>query len=83
MPKADKSSILVIRQNGLVMGTKKVFGIFKKYPKVHYGDLISVSYKIEEPVEKKDNGKAVDWDKALAKIISVGTLFALITQITK
>jgi hypothetical protein len=57
MPKADKSSILVIRQNGLVKGTRKVFGIFKKYPKVHYGDLISVSYKIEEPVEeKKDNG---------------------------
>lgn len=83
MPKADKSSISVIRQNGLVKGTRKVLGIFKKYPKVHYGDLISVSYKIEEPVEKKENGKAVDWDKALAKIISVGTLFALITQITK
>jgi protein involved in polysaccharide export with SLBB domain len=82
MPKADKSSILVIRQNGLIKGTKKIFGFIKKYPTVHYGDMIKVSYEIDKVIDKKE-GKSVDWDKALAKIISLGTLFVLIAQVTK
>jgi protein involved in polysaccharide export with SLBB domain len=80
--KADKKSILVIRTNGLASGTKKVLGLFKKYPKVRYGDTIRVSYEVEKPAEKKDD-KPLDWDKMLAKIISVGTLYALIANATR
>jgi protein involved in polysaccharide export with SLBB domain len=81
--KADKKTIRVIRRNGLASRTSKVFGIFKRYPKVHYGDNIRVSYEVEKPkVEKKDD-KPVDWDKFLAKVISIGTLYALIANATR
>jgi protein involved in polysaccharide export with SLBB domain len=80
--KADKKSIIVIRENGLASGTHKVLGLFKRYPTVRYGDTIKVSYEVEKPNDKKDD-KPVDWDKMLAKLISVGTLYALIANATK
>jgi len=72
----------VIRENGLASGTHKVLGLFKRYPTVRYGDTIKVSYEVEKPNDKKDD-KPVDWDKMLAKVISVGTLYALIANATK
>lgn len=80
--KADKKSIIVIRENGLASGTHKVLGLFKRYPTVRYGDTIKVSYEVDKSNDKKDD-KPVDWDKMLAKVISVGTLYALIANATK
>ncbi len=81
--KADKKTIRVIRKNGLASRTYKVLGIFKNYPTVHYGDNIRVSYEVEKPKEDKKEDKPVDWDKFLAKVVSVGTLYALIANATK
>lgn len=80
--KADLSSIKVIRSNGLITGTKKVLGVIRKYPKIRYGDTIKLNYKIAK-IEKKKEDKPVDWDKFLAKIISVGTLYVLIINATR
>lgn len=80
--KADRKSIIVIRENGLASGTQKVLGLFKRYPTVRYGDTIKVSYEVEKSNDKKDE-KPIDWDKMLAKVISIGTLYALIANATK
>jgi polysaccharide export outer membrane protein len=79
--KADKASLRVVRENGLVSGTNKVLGLFYNFPKVTYGDKIMLSLK---PVKTKEaqERKPFDWDKFLTKVISVATVYALITSAT-
>ena len=79
---ADKKSLRVVRENGLVTRTKTSLLVFRKYPEVIYGDLISLSLKpVEQKLEKEN--KPFDWDKFLTKVISIATVFALITSATK
>ena len=80
--KANKKTLKVVRENGLVSGTNKVLGLFNHYPKVSYGDNIMLSLI---PIKEKDNQdrKSFDWDKFLTKVISIATVFALITSATK
>lgn len=81
-PEADKSSIRITRENGTVIRTKQFLGLINRYPRVSYGDKISLSYKVEKPKDEK-NGKPFDWEKFMNKILAVATSVALITLYTK
>lgn len=81
-PEADKSSIRITRENGTVLRTKQFLGLVNRYPRVSYGDKISLSYKVEKPKDEK-NGKPFDWEKFMNKILAVATSVALITLYTK
>ncbi|MFM6953666.1 MAG: SLBB domain-containing protein [Sphingobacteriaceae bacterium] len=81
--KADKNSVKVIRENGLVVRTNKALGIFRNYPTVKYGDRIQLTLKVDKDQNQAANSKPFDWDKFLTKVISVATVFALITSATK
>ena len=81
-PEADKSSIRITRENGTVIRTKQFLGLINRYPRVSYGDKISLSYKVEKPKDEKV-GKSFDWEKFMNKILAVGTSIALITLYTK
>ena len=82
IPEADKSSIKITRENGFVEPTKKFLKVFKIYPKVSYGDRISLSLKKQKPEDIKDK-KAFDWEKFTNKILAIGTSIALIAISTK
>jgi protein involved in polysaccharide export with SLBB domain len=79
---ADKSSLKITRENGVVVITKKYFGFINSYPKVTYGDKISMSLKKEKLKTEKDK-KAFDWEKFTNKILALGTSIALITLYSK
>jgi protein involved in polysaccharide export with SLBB domain len=80
---ADKKSLRVVRENGLVSRTKKSFLFFNSYPKVSYGDVIRLKLKQEEEQKIEQESKPFDWDKFLTKVMSIATVFALITSATK
>ncbi len=79
--KADKNSVRVIRQNGMVESTRQGF-VFNKYPRVKPGDRIVVSNKTEEE-RKKREVKPLDWDKLVTKLLAVFTTLALIQAYVK
>jgi protein involved in polysaccharide export with SLBB domain len=81
-PEADKSSIRITRENGTVLRTKQFLGLVNRYPRVSYGDKISLSYKVEKLKDEK-NSKPFDWEKFMNKILAVATSVALITLYTK
>lgn len=80
---ADKKSLRIVQDNGLTTKTKKVLFVFRSYPKVNYGDKIILSLKPMKAEKLAENKKSFDWDKFLTKVISVATVFALITNATK
>ena len=82
IPEADKSSLKITRVNGSVVITKKYFGFINSYPKVSYGDKISMSLKKEKLKTEKES-KSFDWEKFTNKILALGTSVALITLYTK
>ena len=79
--KADKNTVRVVRQNGMVESTRPGF-IFKKYPRVMAGDRIVVSFNNEEE-KKKREVKPLDWDKLVSRILAVATTLALIQAYVK
>ena len=80
---ADKKSLRIVQENGLTTKTKKVLFVFRSYPKVNFGDKIILSLKPMKAEELAENKKPFDWDKFLTKVISIATVFALITSATK
>ena len=80
---ADKKSLRIVQDNGLTTKTKKILFVFRSYPKVNYGDKIILSLKPMKEEKLAENKKSFDWDKFLTKVISVATVFALITSATK
>lgn len=79
---ADRSTLRVTRENGLVEITKKFLGIINVYPKVSYGDRISLNLKPQK--ERSENkGKPFDWEKFTNKILAIGTTIGLIGLYTK
>jgi hypothetical protein len=56
--------------------------LFRKHPKVIYGDRIVLSYQTKEEGTKRDI-KPLDWDKFVTRILSVFTTLALIQAYIK
>ncbi len=70
----------MIRQSGLQEATTRGF-IFRKHPVVKPGDRIAVSFLMKEEKIKKE-GKPLDWDKLVTKLLSIATTLALIRAYT-
>jgi protein involved in polysaccharide export with SLBB domain len=88
---AKRSRITVLQPSGKINRTVDL-GIFKIYPKVTKGSIVSVGYKDPKPVEKTENGEAkkkeeVDWPKIIANGIAqasgIVTLIALLKTISQ
>jgi protein involved in polysaccharide export with SLBB domain len=67
-----KRLITVEHPNGQVQRTKD-FILFKIYPKVQKGSIISVGYAEKKKESKKGDRKEVDWSKVLADSIAQAT----------
>lgn len=78
--RADRSSVLVVRENGLIKKTTR-FLFFKNYPKVLYGDKIVTALKPPKPERKE--AKQVDWDKFMTKVLAFGSMLGLVLAATR
>ena len=78
--RADRFSVLVIRENGLIKKTNR-FLFFKNYPNVLYGDRIITTLKPPKPERKE--AVQVDWDKFMTKVLSFGSVLGLILAATR
>lgn len=78
--RADRASVLVIRENGLIKKTTR-FLFFKNYPNVTYGDKIVTNMKPPKPERKEP--KQVDWDKFITKVLAFGSTLGLILAATR
>ncbi len=67
-----KRLISVEHPNGQVQRTKD-FVLFKVYPKIQKGSIISVGYAEKKKEAKKGDRKEVDWGKVLADSIAQAT----------
>jgi protein involved in polysaccharide export with SLBB domain len=66
-----KGLISVVHPNGEIQRTKDYL-LFKVYPKVQKGSVVTVGY-LEKKVEKKVNRKEIDWSKVLSDSIAQAT----------
>ena len=73
---ADSSKVTVEYPNGRVRGTSD-FGLFRVYPKIAKGAIVSVGAKPPKAPENKEK-KSVDWDKAFTQILASVTAMATI-----
>ncbi|MCB9307759.1 MAG: SLBB domain-containing protein [Lewinellaceae bacterium] len=72
--KARRSHVTVEQPNGKINRTVNL-GLFKIYPKVTKGSVISVAARPPKAQKAQGEKKSVDWDKALTQILAtVGTL---------
>ena len=72
---ADKSKIFVVHANGFANNTKKVFGIFRSYPRVYPGTNIFVP---KEYIELK---KGFDAQKSLVTVTALSALATMVVAI--
>jgi hypothetical protein len=79
--KADRRSVSVSYPDGRIAGTKKFLLLFRDYPNVKPGAIVSLTLK-EEKIKDKDE-KGADWDKIFTKILAVGTTMAVLITATK
>lgn len=73
---ADSSKVTVELPNGRIRGTRN-FGLFRIYPKVARGAVISVGAKAPKAPNNKEK-KSLDWDKAFTQILAAATATATI-----
>lgn len=73
---ADSSKVTVEFPNGRIRGTSD-FGLFRIYPKVEKGSVISVGAKAPKAPNNKEK-KSLDWDKAFTQILAAATATATI-----
>lgn len=78
--RADRLSVQVVRENGIVIKTTR-FLFFKKYPKVTYGDRVVTTMKPPKP--EKTETKGVDWDKFMTRVLAFGSTLGLILAATR
>jgi protein involved in polysaccharide export with SLBB domain len=78
--RADRISVQVVRENGIVNKTTR-FLFFKKYPKVTYGDRVVTTMKPPKP--EKTETKGVDWDKFMTRVLAFGSTLGLILAATR
>jgi protein involved in polysaccharide export with SLBB domain len=78
-----KSKVTVLLPNGKINRTWRFFGIFRVYPRVSKGAVVSVGSKAERPVVPVKEKKEINWDKALTQILAtVGTLATVTLAVT-
>lgn len=75
--KGRNSLIVVEHPNGQIEQTKGF--IFKKYPKVEKGSIITVGKKLEKPEKESEEKEEIDWGRVLADSITQAT--AILTLI--
>lgn len=73
---ADSSKVTVEYPNGRIRGTSD-FGLFRVYPKIVKGAIISVGAKPPKAPDNKEK-KSIDWDKAFTQILAAATATATI-----
>ncbi|HNG90649.1 MAG TPA: SLBB domain-containing protein, partial [Saprospiraceae bacterium] len=74
---ARRSRVMVEQSNGKISRTKN-WGLFRIYPKVHKGSVVTVGSKpVKEKKGKSAERKGIDWDKTLPQILA--TLSTLAT----
>ncbi|PJE48080.1 MAG: hypothetical protein CUR34_00945 [Sediminibacterium sp.] len=78
---AERSSVLVVRENGLIKKTSR-FLFFKNYPNVLYGDRIVITTMKPQRPERKE-AKQVDWDKFMTKVLAFGSMLGLVLAATR
>ena len=81
----DRGNVTVLHPNG-ELGRTLNFGLFKVYPKIRKGDIVTVGYKpikaIEDKTKKKED---VDWakttEKALGALTTILSLVLLVRAV--
>lgn len=81
---AVRRKTTVTLPNGIVVKTKN-FGLFKVYPKVHKGSLVTVNIKEKKAKKQKQPSEPVDWNELFenftVKVSGILTLYFLISRI--
>jgi protein involved in polysaccharide export with SLBB domain len=80
--RADRSTLRTIRENGLVNRTR-TFLFLRNYPKVTYGDRITMELKDGKPRKEKKTVREIDWDKAFTRILALASTLAIILSVTR
>ena len=71
--KYGKKRLITVRHpNGEIRKTRN-FGLFKIYPKIRKGSIITVGGEVPEPKLAQEEGKGTDWGKILASTIAQTT----------
>ncbi len=74
---AKRTHVTVEQPNGQINHTRN-FLLFKSYPKVTRGSVISVGAKPEKAAATPKEKKSIDWDKALTQILATAGTMATI-----
>jgi protein involved in polysaccharide export with SLBB domain len=84
---ADRNSVTVTLPNNQMIATKRVLGIFRNYPTVQAGSIISLQLsqeKIEKELEPKEK---IDWEaitsRGLSTLMSTLSIILLVQQLAK
>lgn len=70
---ADKNSVTVTYANNQMVGTKKVLGIFRVYPKVEPGSSITLTLNPDRVRKETEPKEKVDWNSTLSKALTTLT----------
>jgi protein involved in polysaccharide export with SLBB domain len=80
--KADKNSVTVLYPDGSVVGTRRYVGVFRDYPTLKPGSIVSLTYKNPKPAGEK---KKIDVDalytRTLTSVTTILTLIILARQL--
>lgn len=83
--RADRNSVTVNLPNDQMISTKHFLFIFRNYPNIKSGSMITLQMKSPKEINKE--GKKTDWDSILGRTTSAATtaltLFLLVQQLTK
>ena len=79
---AKRTHVTVEQPNGKINRTLN-FGLFKVYPRVTKGSVISVGARPEKVKKEPAEKKPIDWDKAFTQILAtVGTLATVLLAVS-
>ncbi len=79
---ADRSSVTVLYPDGSVVGTKRHLGVFRDYPTLKPGSIVSLTYKVPKPAtEKKKIDVDVLYTRTLTSVTTILTLVILARQL--
>lgn len=80
--KANKNSVAVIYPDGSVVGTRKYLWVFRDYPNLKPGAVVSLTYKVPKPAKEKEKIDVdVLYTRTLTSLTSLMTLLILSRQL--
>ena len=79
---AKRTHVTVEQPNGQINHTRN-FILFKSYPKVTHGSIITVGSKPEKVKAAAKEKKTIDWDKALTQVLATAGTMATILLAVK